>query len=532
MSQLLKVFGIRDRRSFANISGSPLAVRTNVLNSSSGASNSGIIHIPNRTLSNYLSTMQECKSYECFGLVVNIMKLLTDYVTNQMDLETRDYVEVPDDEKLTKEVIDLINETDYNNKFIRDLHDIIYYGGKGYKIEKSKRPTSDEFRIKLVDLLEPYIITKDYSREPAPDHYDRFIQDRVTKSYSVYQGRGSVNVDYNEILFLGDQDFKLTETWDDDYSAQSGFKRKRAKDNRIEDNLDRELATDNYSVYAALPLMYSVIHELKNYIVYKTLSYVLALKDALIPSFMRLGVDLTKATTTDKINETVNELESKINEAVDTTLIMGQQLQIDQLINAVFSNVRVLPDPGNLLSSVDALNLDPLKEKLDEINGKLEDSENSILDTLGIPSDLFDGGSNQYEVTTRNERYQTTVGSILTLLKKIYKDNVIKLYMIKHPNTPKAVFRKLQGLVCRLFRVSSIDITKTKNIIDQNSELADSLQKLTDTFKDMIENNPLVNNEVALGALKSITANLGPVYKDIIVDKVPEKTEGGSDSSW
>lgn len=518
MSQLLKVLGVRDRRSFANISSTPLAIRTNVLGSSLGtAGNGGIINIPNRTLANYLTTMNDCKCYECFDLIQNIMKLLTDYVQNQLDLQTKEYIEIADDPVLSAKVIRLINETDYNNKFIKDIHDIIYYGGKGYNIRIFEKPTGGR-RLTLVDLIEPYIIVKVFDRQKMYEHYDRFINDRVIEKYNVFQARTSVEVKDRDILFIGDQNFKLIDA------------RTSQENNVLKGNKDEELLIDTYSLYASKPLLYSVMQDIKNYIVYKTLSSVLAVKDVLIPTFMRLGLDLTKATTTDKINETVNELEAKINEAVDTTLVMGQTLQIDQLINAVFSSVRILPDPGNLLSSIDQLNLDPLKEKLEQINSKTEDTKNSIFDSLGIPSDLFDGGSNQYEVVTRNQRYQATVGSILAMLKKIYKDNIIKLYKLKYPEANKKDIAKLGNLVVKLFRLSSIEIEKDKNIIEQNKDLAESMSQLVNTFEDMIKNNSLINKEECLSILKSTVGNLGTKYKSIIVDELPKEPE--SESNW
>lgn len=520
MSQLLKALGIRERRSFASISSTPISIRSNVLSSSSAANNGGIITIPDRTLNNYLTTMNECKAYECFILIQNILKLLVDYVKNQLDLENKEYIEIPDDTVLSKKVNKLIKESGFNDKFIKDISDIIYFGGKGYKIDVFSKPGENYNRINLVDLKEPYIITRVYDREKAPKHYDRFINNRVIPKYNVYQDREVVEVNNEDILFIGNQDFKLT-----DNSSNNDRLSNKGSNNNI-------LLTDDYSIYASKPLLYSVMSDIKNYIVYKTLSSVLSVKDVLIPTFMRLGVDLTKATTTDKINETVNELESKINESIDTTLVMGQQLNINQLINSVFSSVRVLPDPGNLLSSVDAINLDPLKDKLEQINSKTEETEKGILDALGIPSDLFEGGSNQYEVFTRNQRYQATIGSLLANFKKLYKECVIKLYRIKYPNAKKEDIEKLDNMIMRLFRVSSIELNKDKELTEQNKELADSINQLVQTFEDMIKNNSLIDDEKCLAILKSTMGNLGTTYKDIIVTELPKDTEESGSGGW
>lgn len=521
MSQFLKALGIRERRSFTNIASTPLAIKTNVLSGGSNAYTGGIIRIPNRTVASWLESMNQSKSYELFDLVQNILKLFTDYVYDQLDLQTKEYVEITDNPVLTQKVINLINETKYNDKFIQSISDVIYYGGKGYKIDVFEK-TQGKRKILLHDLHESYSICSVFKVEKPEKHYDRFIPNRVVHNYDVFQDTSSVEVSESDLLFIGDHNFKLID-------SRLIQEQDINKSNRKTD----ELLLDEFTVYASKPLLYSVLEDVRNYIVYKTLSSVLAVKDALIPSFMRLGVDLTKATSTDKINETVNEIESKINESIDTTLIMGQQLQIDQLINAVFSNVRVLPDPGNLLSSIDALNLDPLKEKLEEINSKLEETKNNLFESLGIPADLFDGGSNQYEVVTRNQRYQTTVSAFLSIFKKTYKDNVIKLFKLKYPNASKEDLNSLNNMTVRLFRISSIEIEKLKNVIEQNRELADSVDQLVSTFNNMIQNNPVIDKDKALELLKSTMNTLGDTYKNLIVKELPKETEeSGRGGGW
>lgn len=515
MSQLLKALGVRERKSFGfgSIQSSPLGIRTNVLSSGLGGSNnSGVIKLPSRNLTNYLRTMDELKSFEQFSLVQNILKLLTDYINNQLDLQTKNYIEIPDDTKLEDKVNSLIRETRYNEKFIKDIPEIIYYGGKGYKTVTTK--IGDKSKLELIDLIEPYKIVLTFDRTGKYERpYSTFLNERVERKYNVFQNNNTAEVDYSEILFIGYQNFKLVD-------ANSKYER----------NLNgtfqgsAQLLTDDYSLYASKPLMYSVIDDIKDYLVKKVLSNLLSIKDVLIPTFMRLGVDLTKATDTNKINSTVNELESKINESIDTSILMGEVLDIDMLVNMVFSTVRVLPDPGNLLSTIDQLNLDPLKEKLESINNSLETTENNIMDQLGIPSDLFDGGSNQYEVVTRNQRYQSTLGAILAMLRLVYKNNVIKLYIRKYPSATRDEIKKIENAVYRIFRLSSIELEKDKNIIEQNQELTSSIQTLTSAFLEMMQSNPLIDNEKAMDLLRTTLGNLGTNYGGLLVDKLPDLT--------
>jgi hypothetical protein len=336
--------------------------------------------------------------------------------------------------------------------------------------------------------------------------------------YRVFQNP-QVDVDSEELLYLGDHEFKLY----DNIGPASKFGMNLVPGT----TQDAKLLVEDERFYASKPLFYSLVSKLKEYIIKETLISILGLRDLLMPIFFKMGIDLTKATDSAAITRTINEVESKINEAVDTSMLLGEVLDISALITAMFSITRVIPDPGNMLSQLDELNLDPINKKLETIIGERDNLRDTILESVGIPPELFDGGSNQYEVLTRSQRYESTVGAALTRLKKAYRHGIVKLYVVANPKATSEEVDKINRAKLNLFRVSSIDINRDTNLITTNQELADNAARLIGTFDDLIKNNPLVKPEEVLSILKSTMSNLGTDWKNIIVDEVP-KVDGDS----
>lgn len=522
----MKAMGVRKRNAFSRTrnsfasgmlvrNGIPIA-RSNILSNNSSTS-SGFIKIPNRTMSSYLASLKECKSYEMFDLVQNIVRLITDYLNNQYEDLNNDTI-YTDDEEVTKLMNELVKNIGFNTIFKDSTWEVVYYGSKGFFISKLGKKTnnSDSYKLKLLPLAHPYstISVTEVSRNEEGSYTSKSM-------YAIAESGDQKLLNKNSLLIIGKHDFKL-----EGYTESTNGRAHNPYTPFNNDDILPELL-ERQSIQGAIPLFYSVLSDIKNYIIYKTLSSVLAVKDAVIPTFLKLGIDLTKATSTDGINETVNQIETKINESIDSSLIIGESLQIDQLINSIFSNVRVLPDPGNLLSSLDSINLDPLKEKFDQIEQKIEESKKIIFESLGIPEDLFDGGSNQYEVFTRNQRYQSTILSWTKKLDDCYKANVIKLFRIAYPTIYKKKKNVIENCVCKIFKPSPIELDNETEIFNKNKDLAESLSSLIEAYSRLMSDNDIVNNEECLKLLKRATLSFGNKYENIVVDELPKDMDDG-----
>lgn len=500
------------RKSFSLTSLSGL--RSNVISGANSSGRNGIIKIPTRDLSSWIGIMGELESYELYMLIQNIIKLLRDYVVAQIDTKTKSYVTIPNDDKLTKKCNKFISRTRYFKTFYQDLDEIIYYGGKAHGLDKP----DDKSKIVITDLREPFKVIIHTSRNKydlqrlnngsTPRTHERKVKllDKHIAEYLVYQGTSPIAVSPKEMLVFGVMDFRL-----------------KVADSRhhYEDLTGDRLLVDSEAFYAFKSPFYSLTSKIKEYVVKETLASILGIKELLMPMMLRLGVDLTRATDTSEINKTVNEIESKINDAVDASLLAGDVLNIDEILQSMFSTVRLIPDPGNMLTNMDELNMQAIKDKFDTVMQDKKEVEDSILENLGIPSDLFDGGSNQYEVLTRSQRYETTVFACLNSLQITFQDNFLKLCKLSKEFDEKELLAIQNEAKYSLFKVSSIELNRMTTQITQQQELARSLSDLVESYSGLIKDNPYVVPDKALDSLK---INLGSISTDLsamIVDELP-----------
>lgn len=512
---------IRSRSNFA--ASSMMNVRSNILSSTRSGNTSGnsIIKIPQRTITSWLNVSNELKVYELFSLIQNIMKLITDYVYLQIDFETSQYFTIDDNEALTSKYNMFIQNLGIMSKLRGDIWDIIYFGNKTYALKKVTR-TNGTTNFEFIDLIESnkVLVKIEKPNQSQDKNLGRSKGSTTVSKYVVFIDGGEVEVPVEDIISFGKFDFKL----EDDYTSGRGtslIERIPVQQNSDDPLVGLQLLYETEAYYATKSIFYSLTDKIKDYLVKDTLATILSIKDVLTPILLRLGVDLTRASDTAELSKTVNELESKINDIVDESIVASGQLSLDEIIKGVLSTTRLIPDPGNLLSNMDEINLAPIKDKLNQIKEERQSSKDSVMDDLGIPSDLFDGGSNQYEVLTRSQRYETTISTILTNLKSIFTTNILKLAKLSG-NFSADEMRFLVGAKCNVFKVSTIDITKRSQQIEQQQTLAQSLQSLIDTYTSLIKDNPIVIKDKALSKLRLGLAQIDPEYSEMIVDVAPD----------
>lgn len=522
---------VRSRSNFA--ASSMMSVRSNVMSSTRSGSNPGnsIVKIPQRTITSWLGISDELRTYELFSLIQNIMKLITDYVYLQIDFETDQFFTIDNDEKLTIKYNSFIRNLNIMSRLRGDIWDIIYFGNKSYALKKLTKGSQTTFEF--IDLIESNKILVKIEK-PIEGNSNLNMGRKsgkvgeIISRYVVFADGAEVEVPVEDIISFGKFDFKLV----DDYTANrnsslvdrsavfQGVSNPLTVNGKGEE-LNVSLLYESSAYYATKSIFYSLTNKIKDYLVKDVLATILSIKDVLTPILLRLGVDLTRASDTAELSKTVNELESKINDVIDESIVASGQLSLDEIIKGVLSTTRLIPDPGNLLSNMDEINMAPIKDKLNQIKEERQNSKDSVMDDLGIPADLFDGGSNQYEVLTRSQRYETTISTILTNLKSIFITNILKLAKLSG-NFSTDELKLLVGAKCNVFKVSTIDITKRSQQIEQQQTLAQSLQSLIETYTSLIKDNPIVIKEKALSKLRLGLAQIDPEYSEMISDTVPD----------
>lgn len=506
ISKTLKIFAASSISSSSFISGLP--IKTNVIHrngmssvSTFGGTSNSMIQLPDNRIETFFDIVKSCEQFRYLDFTKNILSLLTTDIVNLID-DSRPICQIEGfDEAKNQKVNKILEKHGVRSRIRGSIDDIVYYGSISY-LSKLEKSVDGSKMLRLYDLENPYsVITR---------HYKKKVE-------YMMPGVQNVSIGAENLIYMGSGDFKL-QCRPSDYQMLVDPTKSRTFGNSISAKASEAI------YYASEPLFYSIVPKVKLYYIKDLLSTILSLKDAIQPTLLTLNQEITRngSDTTAMNNNAVN-LESLINRLSDNAISLSEIMDIDTLINAIFANIRVLPDPGGTLQQLNELNLDSLKDKLNRLKEGIDELKKEILEALGIPPDLWDGSSNSNEVFQKNERLQALVLSKLLVVKNSTRKLI---HAILHQVAPDLKISE-DAIVLKMFRKSQAEYVRDQKEI---SSLKDGLSLLSETLvsaNEVIESNRFIDKEKYYSYLYEALTNISPDYAKLIkpVDEVQLETE-------
>lgn len=482
--------------------GDGIPVKTNILHRNGwnpttnyGGAHNSLIRVPGNSLSDFWDIVDELENYRYLDFTTNVLLLLGTDIKNLIDDERPICIIKGFDEVKQSRVDRILERHGVRSTIKESIDDIIYYGSISYvsKLEKRK----GKKQLVLYDLEHPYSVVK------------REVRGKL--SY-VMPGANDMEIDEKNIVYMGSGDFKLkapaadyvplitAQATEDDMFMNAGS--------------TLQLKASEAIYHASLPLFYSITQKIKLYNIKDLLSTILSLRDAIQPIILTLNEEITRnGGDTSQFQNAAQNLESLINRLSDTSISIAELLEIDTLVNAVFSNIKVLPDPGGTLQSLNNLNLEEFKDKLNRLKEGIDDLKKEILESVGIPSDLWEGSSNSNEVYQKNERLQNVVATRLHTVKVATRHYI---YTILHRVAPELMVKE-DDIILRMFRKSQVEYSRDQREINS---LKDGLQTLSETLNaasEVIESNRFTNKKNYYQYLYDALTNIAPDYGELIL---------------
>lgn len=506
MAQLSKLFknnnsiGTKKFNGLASLGGYNIPIKTNVLSNPmplsvySGNSNSWF-DFPDRSIHTFYSTIEDARKYESQLFITNLMRIITYPIKNLIDKE-RNICEVKN-----KEVTDLVNKmlTVNNVKDLIDasIDDIIYYGSITYLLQR--------YDVKGTRYLKYYDIKHPYST---------IIRNKSGEIDYIIKGEEDQVFESKNILYLGPANFKLLTPNEDFVNINEEFP-----------NLEPVLASD-IRYLASKPLIYSIGNKLKVYVLKDMLSTLISIKNAIEQTFFTLDMDISRnGSLTQSFNDMAQSIESLINRSTDESILLGDVLSIDVLVNRVISSVRVLPDPGGSLAKLNQLNLEPLLNKLNGLKEGISEIKDEILESIGIPKELLEGGSSAYEIMQKNERFL----QIIETYSSNIKDSVINI-VLNYCNIilPELKIKK-EDIKLTYFRKSLVEYNRSQREMQILDDTNSSIFKVLDTAVQTIDSNNFINKETYFEYIRNAMIAINPDLGELLVKKLPSMNEGFGD---
>ena len=301
----------------------------------------------------------------------------------------------------------LKKEEDWINKQLKDMnlrkilidsiHTIVYRGGFFKYLTYNK----EENKFHLVDVDKPWKTT---------------IVQRFGKPMGYL--RGNKFVDYKDGVFAAYRAHtKMRVTLDkvSDKKVKSELLRDLGRD--FDSEMESEITA--YTHLIPRSVFYGQAQKLFQIYLNDFILQFLALKDSVRQDLVSVVVNSLpkKTVNTAKV---VQSIEEALNQGSNILVQQDPNTLLNQVIYAMFNNVRVLPMVENY-SAINKVELVDLKDKRAQLQAENEEQKKQVVNNLSIPEELQTGTGNRWEILSRSDKYLTAINTYVTMC-----DNVVK----------------------------------------------------------------------------------------------------------
>lgn len=438
---------------------SPLSPNTSMIAGSRGSSPSMISG--SKLLGTYYLRLQEIKDYEVTELTNTVVGIYKDYIINYLNKDdniiTLKNAQLGDAQhKYQTRINSIFKDLGIIDEIKSHLFEIIYNGQYCIKLDWNE----EDKKFVKYDLQNPYNVVS-------------VIRKGEVESHLVVSKEGKIlEVAPNSILKFGGNELHLINDMEPSYFG-----------NESEDTIIKD-----HSLVAGYPLYYNIVNKIKEYLLKDQVVSLLSIKDLIQPLLLLIRVD--KNTSPDEANRLALNTENLINKYSDISAILGANFSINDLIDSLINNIRVIPDYSSALGDMNSIDLTKISNKIQEIRGDQENSKDGILTSLGIPRALFSGDVTKWEAIKSSERLNSRVNSLITQISDSVKYSAsVIYYLISGTKINEELIE------CNLFTKTQVDYNNAISSADIVNSLLTSINQILDTTQNMVSNNKLVDAE-------------------------------------
>ena len=459
---------------------------------------------PSNRLSGYYDRVSELKGYQLLDISQMCVNFFRDYVINFIVSDSQQIVSIVDDEgNINEQASERINNALSKQLNIVDfikshIDETIFFGTYSVMLG-TKRDDTGHLAFEFVELYDPVstVIKRKRGKDGEIEEVCLARGDDGTL-YEIPDG---------EFFTMGTSDLRLIndleEGWKDGTSQKPKYDSKNSKD---EKNRDKVIRKESY--LAGEPLFYSLILKVKELVIKELLISLISLRDLASPSLFSIsidkGVSLEAAqelcARIQKLSTNYNELSSFLTSQFSATSFIEQCLT---------QNVKFFPDFNGTVSNKGLITLDKLSDKLLEILQVIDNTRNSILGAIGLPSTLGDGSGasgTKWAVLQQSERANSKVSAIMNGIKNSIIELAGDIYFHLYNEELDPANIKLH-----FFEKSTVEYN---NQINQSESIGNLIQGITGIIQQGIQTldgvAPLIDPEKFLNYLQTQIKNIDP----------------------
>ena len=461
--------------------------------------------VSNKLLNTYYIRLQEIKDYEVTELTNIAVDIIKDYIINNFNKEN-DIITL----KGSEEGNELFKHQNRINKIFKELKiveeikshlfEIIYNGQYCIKINWD----AENRKFVKYDLHNPYNVVSVIINGKLDHHLV------VSKDFKIERVTG------NSIVRFGSPILHLINDMNQDYFSE----------------YKKDTLVKNEELVAGLPLYYNIANKVKEYILKDQVVSLLAIKDLIQP--LLLLIRLENSTTPEEANKFALHTENMINKHSDFSSILSANFSINDLMDSLINNIRVLPDYSSKMGEMNSIDLSKVTNKIAEIRGEQEAARDSILTSLGIPRTIFAGDVSKWEAIKASERLNSKVNTHVIQLKDGLKYTASMFYYMITGNE-----FNIEDIDCNLFTKTQVDYNTSIANAEIVINLLDSVNNIIDNTHEKLGVDCAIDREEYFRFVQSLSKIIDPDIQKfmgekeirLIRDTSEELAEGGFDDS-
>lgn len=484
LRQASKLFNYREQLT-TNIVGhtkvhSPIS--SNILFTAGSGSTTYETSIDERDISVYYTRLKEIERYELTDLSETIVTLYKDYITNSIVMDNSPITIKNEKFKKHEQLITkLFKDLDLVSELFNNLNNFIFYGSHSVNIKYDKK----EKRLLKRDLVNPNSVIPVYEGG------------KLVKNLTLNHEGDVIEIPPFSVIRFGANELHLL----DDYNEREYSPLEILRDSQF---------------LASKPLYYGMISKVKEYLLKDKLISLLSIKDLIQPLVFLIGVE--KTTSSQKATELAQNTERLINNYVDTSSFLTGTFSVNELVNALISNVKVLPDFNSALQGMNTLDLSKLSDKVEGMRAEQDATKEDILNTTGVPLDLFLGRASKWEALKTSERLNSKVNTYINIIKTSFQKAAAQLvFLVTEEVIPHTEF------AVNIFTKTAIDYNNAINNSEAVTTLMEAVKNIITDAEEIASKSKIIDPKLYLTMvrerLNDIDTDLGVLMTDDIIEK-------------
>ncbi len=472
--------------SMATITNSYIHTGANITSAGNGPNSGSRMSFNSDVYYNFL------EEYHFVSAIINIFSSVVVETLDKVEFKV-EILEDPDS-PVTQKCNEFLKFSNFKGYVITHLHEMLYRGSFSFGL--------DFVKLKALDLKSPYNADIVYKEGELIGSRigSKFVPSTKIATYYFQAGT--------------QQPLVKEDAKDSDMLEDMKLQDKKIKQDK--NSLDSLIV--KYSKFKGQSIFLNQLDRMFQMKVLEHALYFLGLRDTLRPEIIGFSTGGRQVNVAQSLNM-ANSIEGLLNKSTNgISSVVDPNAFMNNLSFQILNYVKVVPSVDQYQGITDIAAGD-LAVKREKLMLEKERTQRDILNDLTIPEELFSGSSNRWETMSRNDRFMTTIDTMLKSVARLVKDVCIACCKVNFDKEIKST--EIQFNLDCTSMLSAYDIkSKMANVGDKFNDIERIIQSATN-----LNASEFIKKEELLAYIRAQLATIDDKLLKVIVNRAPEQLQ-------